>query len=53
MIVSAVLRKRSRLPGVVITQFVTSIPEGKSTPDFQCKPAQATVEEGGCHSSDH
>ncbi|XP_029689550.1 immunoglobulin-like and fibronectin type III domain-containing protein 1 [Takifugu rubripes] len=43
---SAVLRKRSRLPGVVITQFVTSIPEGQSTPDFQCKPAPATVEEG-------
>uniref|UniRef100_A0A674MMP7 Immunoglobulin like and fibronectin type III domain containing 1, tandem duplicate 2 n=1 Tax=Takifugu rubripes TaxID=31033 RepID=A0A674MMP7_TAKRU len=43
---NAVLRKRSRLPGVVITQFVTSIPEGQSTPDFQCKPAPATVEEG-------
>lgn len=53
MIVSAVLRKRSRLPGVTITQFVTSIPDGKSTPDFQCKPAPATVEEGERHSSDH
>lgn len=47
------LRKRSRLAGVIITQFVTSIPEGNSTPDFQCKPAPATVEEGGRHSSDH
>lgn len=53
IIVPAVLRKRSRLPGVIITQFVTSVPEGKSTPDFQCKPAPATVGEGGFQSSGH
>lgn len=45
--ISAVLRKRSRLPGVIITQYVTSIPEGKSVPDFKCKLAPVTVEEGG------
>lgn len=47
LIVSAIVRKRSRLPGVIITQYVTSIPEGKSTPDFMCKLAPVTVEEGG------
>lgn len=53
LIVSAVLRKRSRLPGVIITQYVTSIPEGKSTPDFTCKLAPVTVEEGGRPQSEH
>lgn len=47
LIVSAIMKKRSRLPGVIITQYVTSIPEGKSTPDFKCKLAPVTVEEGG------
>uniref|UniRef100_A0A3Q3NNZ4 Immunoglobulin like and fibronectin type III domain containing 1, tandem duplicate 2 n=1 Tax=Mastacembelus armatus TaxID=205130 RepID=A0A3Q3NNZ4_9TELE len=33
-------------PGVVITQYTINIPEGKSTPDFQCKPNPITIEEG-------
>ncbi|KAI3356878.1 hypothetical protein L3Q82_003526 [Scortum barcoo] len=30
----------------MITQCVADIPDGKSTPDFQCKPAPVTVKEG-------
>ncbi|KAF6716003.1 Immunoglobulin-like and fibronectin type III domain-containing protein 1 [Oryzias melastigma] len=30
----------------MITQYSASLPEGKSTPDFQCKPVPVTVQEG-------
>ncbi|XP_040908463.1 immunoglobulin-like and fibronectin type III domain-containing protein 1 [Toxotes jaculatrix] len=43
---SAVIRKRSKTPGVMITQYVVNVPEGKSTPDFQCKPVPVTIQEG-------
>uniref|UniRef100_A0A4W6DCW5 Immunoglobulin like and fibronectin type III domain containing 1, tandem duplicate 2 n=1 Tax=Lates calcarifer TaxID=8187 RepID=A0A4W6DCW5_LATCA len=43
---SAAIRKRSKTPGVMITQYVVNIPDGKSTPDFQCKPVPVTVQEG-------
>uniref|UniRef100_A0A3Q1K807 Immunoglobulin like and fibronectin type III domain containing 1, tandem duplicate 3 n=1 Tax=Anabas testudineus TaxID=64144 RepID=A0A3Q1K807_ANATE len=42
----AAIRRRSNTPGVIITQYVINIPEGKSTPDFQCKPMPVTIEEG-------
>uniref|UniRef100_A0A4W6DDZ4 Immunoglobulin like and fibronectin type III domain containing 1, tandem duplicate 3 n=1 Tax=Lates calcarifer TaxID=8187 RepID=A0A4W6DDZ4_LATCA len=42
----AAIRKRSKTPGVMITQYVVNIPDGKSTPDFQCKPVPVTVQEG-------
>uniref|UniRef100_A0A3Q3AX55 Immunoglobulin-like and fibronectin type III domain-containing protein 1 n=1 Tax=Kryptolebias marmoratus TaxID=37003 RepID=A0A3Q3AX55_KRYMA len=38
--------KRSRVPGVMITQFVEILPAGKSTPDFTRKPMASTVQEG-------
>uniref|UniRef100_A0A3Q2D280 Immunoglobulin-like and fibronectin type III domain-containing protein 1 n=1 Tax=Cyprinodon variegatus TaxID=28743 RepID=A0A3Q2D280_CYPVA len=38
--------KRSRVPGVMITQFVEQLPAGKSTPDFARKPMTTTVQEG-------
>uniref|UniRef100_A0A3B3BFK3 Immunoglobulin like and fibronectin type III domain containing 1, tandem duplicate 2 n=1 Tax=Oryzias melastigma TaxID=30732 RepID=A0A3B3BFK3_ORYME len=40
------IRRRSKTPGVMITQYSASLPEGKSTPDFQCKPVPVTVQEG-------
>ncbi|XP_051986339.1 immunoglobulin-like and fibronectin type III domain-containing protein 1 [Xyrauchen texanus] len=40
------IRKRSRVPGVMITQFVEEIPEGKSHPDFTRKPIALTIQEG-------
>nr|XP_015823940.2 immunoglobulin-like and fibronectin type III domain-containing protein 1 [Nothobranchius furzeri] len=43
---SAVIRRRSKTPGVMITQSIVNLPEGKSTPDFQCKPIPVTVQEG-------
>uniref|UniRef100_A0A672ZJQ1 Immunoglobulin like and fibronectin type III domain containing 1, tandem duplicate 2 n=1 Tax=Sphaeramia orbicularis TaxID=375764 RepID=A0A672ZJQ1_9TELE len=36
----------SRVPGVMITQYVEQIPLGKSTPDFTRKPMATTVQEG-------
>ncbi|MED6236056.1 hypothetical protein ATANTOWER_003834 [Ataeniobius toweri] len=41
-----VVKKRSRVPGVMITQFVERLPAGKSTPDFARKPMTTTVQEG-------
>uniref|UniRef100_A0A667YYL9 Ig-like domain-containing protein n=1 Tax=Myripristis murdjan TaxID=586833 RepID=A0A667YYL9_9TELE len=41
-----VVRKRSKIPGVMITQLVANIPAGKSTPDFQRKPITLTIQEG-------
>ncbi|XP_015228941.1 PREDICTED: immunoglobulin-like and fibronectin type III domain-containing protein 1 isoform X1 [Cyprinodon variegatus] len=43
---SAVIRRRSKTPGVMITQYTSTLPEGKSTPDFRCKPMPVTVKEG-------
>ncbi|KAM8829904.1 immunoglobulin-like and fibronectin type III domain-containing protein 1 [Synchiropus picturatus] len=43
---SAAIRRRSKIPGVLITQYLVNIPEGKSTPDFQCAPEPMTVQEG-------
>ncbi|XP_035244791.1 immunoglobulin-like and fibronectin type III domain-containing protein 1 isoform X1 [Anguilla anguilla] len=40
------IRKRSKVPGVMITQFVEELPEGKSTPDFTRKPIALTIQEG-------
>uniref|UniRef100_A0A3B5M776 Immunoglobulin like and fibronectin type III domain containing 1, tandem duplicate 2 n=1 Tax=Xiphophorus couchianus TaxID=32473 RepID=A0A3B5M776_9TELE len=37
---------RSKTPGVMITQYAAILPEGKSTPDFQCKPMPVAVKEG-------
>uniref|UniRef100_A0A8C4DYP3 Immunoglobulin like and fibronectin type III domain containing 1, tandem duplicate 2 n=1 Tax=Dicentrarchus labrax TaxID=13489 RepID=A0A8C4DYP3_DICLA len=40
------IKKRSRVPGVMITQYVEQLPAGKSTPDFTRKPMATTVQEG-------
>uniref|UniRef100_A0A3B5M1C2 Ig-like domain-containing protein n=1 Tax=Xiphophorus couchianus TaxID=32473 RepID=A0A3B5M1C2_9TELE len=40
------IRRRSKTPGVMITQYAAILPEGKSTPDFQCKPMPVAVKEG-------
>ncbi|XP_076872149.1 immunoglobulin-like and fibronectin type III domain-containing protein 1 [Brachyhypopomus gauderio] len=40
------IKKRSRVPGVMITQFVEEIPPGKSHPDFTRKPIALTIQEG-------
>ncbi|XP_077459140.1 immunoglobulin-like and fibronectin type III domain-containing protein 1 [Stigmatopora argus] len=40
------IRKKSRVPGVMITQFVETLPEGKSHPDFTRKPIALTIQEG-------
>ncbi|XP_035244793.1 immunoglobulin-like and fibronectin type III domain-containing protein 1 [Anguilla anguilla] len=40
------IKKKSRVPGVMITQFVEELPEGKSTPDFTRKPIALTIQEG-------
>uniref|UniRef100_A0A3Q4H3R1 Immunoglobulin-like and fibronectin type III domain-containing protein 1-like n=1 Tax=Neolamprologus brichardi TaxID=32507 RepID=A0A3Q4H3R1_NEOBR len=42
----AAIRKRSKTSGVIITQYLVNMPEGKSTPDFQCKPVAVTIEKG-------
>ncbi|XP_061642016.1 immunoglobulin-like and fibronectin type III domain-containing protein 1 isoform X2 [Phyllopteryx taeniolatus] len=40
------IRKKSRVPGVMITQFMETLPEGKSHPDFTRKPIALTIQEG-------
>lgn len=40
------IRKKSKVPGVMITQFVEQLPEGKTTPDFTRKPIALTIQEG-------
>ncbi|KAJ3602957.1 hypothetical protein NHX12_030701 [Muraenolepis orangiensis] len=40
------IKKKSKVPGVMITQFVETIPEGKSHPDFTRKPIALTIQEG-------
>ncbi|XP_063321071.1 immunoglobulin-like and fibronectin type III domain-containing protein 1 [Pelmatolapia mariae] len=43
---TAAIRRRSKTSGVMITQYLVNMPEGKSTPDFQCKPMAVTIEKG-------
>ncbi|XP_060914142.1 immunoglobulin-like and fibronectin type III domain-containing protein 1 [Labrus mixtus] len=43
---SAAIRRRSKTPGVMITQYIVNLPEGKTTPDFQSKPMPVEVKEG-------
>ncbi|XP_037534630.1 immunoglobulin-like and fibronectin type III domain-containing protein 1 [Nematolebias whitei] len=40
------IRKKSKVPGVMITQFKEELPEGKTTPDFTRKPIALTIQEG-------
>ncbi|XP_076125294.1 immunoglobulin-like and fibronectin type III domain-containing protein 1 [Alosa pseudoharengus] len=40
------IKRRSRVPGVMITQYVEELPEGKTTPDFTRKPIALTIQEG-------
>ncbi|XP_031424428.2 immunoglobulin-like and fibronectin type III domain-containing protein 1 [Clupea harengus] len=40
------IKKKSKVPGVMITQYVEEIPEGKSHPDFTRKPIALTIQEG-------
>lgn len=40
------IRKKSKVPGVMITQFLEELPEGKTTPDFTRKPIALTIQEG-------
>ncbi|XP_077429532.1 immunoglobulin-like and fibronectin type III domain-containing protein 1 [Vanacampus margaritifer] len=40
------IRKKSRVPGVMITQFKETLPEGMSHPDFTRKPIALTIQEG-------
>lgn len=43
---SVAIKKRSKVPGVMITQFVEEIPAGKCHPDFSRKPIALTIQEG-------
>lgn len=40
------IKKKSRVPGVMITQYVEELPEGMTTPDFTRKPIALTIQEG-------
>ncbi|XP_070759355.1 immunoglobulin-like and fibronectin type III domain-containing protein 1 [Enoplosus armatus] len=40
------IKKKSKVPGVMITQFTETLPEGKSHPDFTRKPIALTIQEG-------
>ncbi|KAL7407800.1 hypothetical protein ABVT39_013778 [Epinephelus coioides] len=40
------IRKRSKVPGVMITQYVEELPQGMTTPDFTRKPIAITIQEG-------
>ncbi|XP_069046346.1 immunoglobulin-like and fibronectin type III domain-containing protein 1 isoform X1 [Lepisosteus oculatus] len=40
------IRKKSKIPGVMITQYTEDIPNGCSTPDFERKPIALTIQEG-------
>uniref|UniRef100_A0A8C9S4F0 Immunoglobulin like and fibronectin type III domain containing 1, tandem duplicate 1 n=1 Tax=Scleropages formosus TaxID=113540 RepID=A0A8C9S4F0_SCLFO len=39
-------KRRSKVPGVMITQYIEHLPEGKNTPDFTRKPIPLTIQEG-------
>lgn len=40
------IKKKSRVPGVMITQYVEELPQGMTTPDFTRKPIALTIQEG-------
>ncbi|XP_061582853.1 immunoglobulin-like and fibronectin type III domain-containing protein 1 [Cololabis saira] len=40
------IKRKSKVPGVMITQFLEELPEGKTTPDFTRKPIGLTIPEG-------
>ncbi|XP_034563149.1 immunoglobulin-like and fibronectin type III domain-containing protein 1 [Notolabrus celidotus] len=40
------IKKKSKVPGVMITQFIETLPEDKSHPDFTRKPIALTIQEG-------
>ncbi|XP_036386507.1 immunoglobulin-like and fibronectin type III domain-containing protein 1 [Megalops cyprinoides] len=40
------IKRRSKVPGVMITQYIQELPEGKTTPDFTRKPIPLTIQEG-------
>lgn len=40
------IKTKSRVPGVMITQYVEVLPDGMSTPDFTRKPIGLTIQEG-------
>ncbi|XP_074524983.1 immunoglobulin-like and fibronectin type III domain-containing protein 1 [Halichoeres trimaculatus] len=40
------IKKKSKVPGVMITQFIETLPEGMSHPDFTRKPIALTIQEG-------
>ncbi|KAE8298274.1 Immunoglobulin-like and fibronectin type III domain-containing protein 1 [Larimichthys crocea] len=40
------IKKKSRVPGVMIIQFIETLPDGKSHPDFTRKPIALTIQEG-------
>ncbi|XP_023271938.1 immunoglobulin-like and fibronectin type III domain-containing protein 1 isoform X2 [Seriola lalandi dorsalis] len=40
------IKKKSKVPGVMITQFIETLPEGKTHPDFTRKPIALTIQEG-------
>ncbi|XP_034388193.1 immunoglobulin-like and fibronectin type III domain-containing protein 1 [Cyclopterus lumpus] len=46
LLLTVAIKKRSRVPGVMITQCVEELPAGKSTPDFARKPMPVTTQEG-------
>ncbi|XP_056157233.1 immunoglobulin-like and fibronectin type III domain-containing protein 1 [Lampris incognitus] len=46
VILTVAIKKRSRVPGVMITQYVEQLPPGQSTPNFSRKPAPLTLQEG-------
>ncbi|XP_054473735.1 immunoglobulin-like and fibronectin type III domain-containing protein 1 [Anoplopoma fimbria] len=46
LVFTVAIKKRSRVPGVMITQYVEVLPAGMSTPDFAWKPMPMTTQEG-------
>ncbi|KAL2104216.1 hypothetical protein ACEWY4_001084 [Coilia grayii] len=40
------IKKRSKVPGVMITQWTEDLPHGRSIPDFIRKPIALTIQEG-------
>ncbi|XP_068449669.1 immunoglobulin-like and fibronectin type III domain-containing protein 1 [Clinocottus analis] len=40
------IKRRSKVAGVMITQYMEELPEGMSTPDFTRKPIALTIQEG-------
>lgn len=44
--VTVKIKKKSRVPGVMITQYMEELPQGMTTPDFTRKPIALTIQEG-------